>query len=390
MSNLSSNNQPADDKKSQVISILELLATRLQWTPAKHVLSASGLHASRGWDETINHLRSAFYDKKIWDEAHVRLSELAILHSRVGNKRVSFYDLRELNSDERNRIIKWACASAKNDLKSILAGKPFGVLDAPVHPEYLDEYKNCQPFLVAAWRVKEKLFMQFFSARSYTHRESIDISKMGVSQQSMFKDFSELIGVRAKSVPCFDTVAIDVENELMEVRVDFQPGMSEDKKIPACGRVIDEFSRILIARIGQVTLTPGLVDLYPAISPLYRDKECGQVTALGFVAVGSESSSNNTGKIHRSKIRDFRNDEFHVGGKENVEKIEPYAIGISWARQLPQSELYLELKGSAKSIYKRALNPVSVAEVVGCLDSADFEFVSKQLLSRLKRKKSGC
>jgi hypothetical protein len=209
---------------------------------------------------------------------------------------------------------------------------------------------------------------------------------MTASQQKMFREYEELIGVKTKSVPCFDTVVIDPEKALVEVRIDFQPGMTEDKNTPAFERVVAEFNRITTKFLGFGALGAGLINLHPAINPMYLDEKCGQVTALGFVATGKDSSSNNRSQIHRTKTRDFRKDEFHVGGKSQVSRIDPYAIGVAWPATPPKSDLYLELKGSARAIYRGKLSAVTVAEIVGCLNESDFTFVTGQMLSRLTRK----
>lgn len=373
--------------REQVVALLELLATRMQWSAAKPIISGASIHVSRGWTETINSARQASYSDAIWTSAYKTLSELAKLHTYVGNKRVSFFDLRNRNDEDCDRILNWARKSACNDLIGALRKRPFEILGVPTTNDALEPYKANAPQLIAADFVGDKLYLQFFSTRAYTFREQLDISAMTPSQRRVFADYEELIGVRTRSIPCFDTIAIDTASELVEVRVDFQPGVVEDKDLSPFSRVVTELNRIGARYVGQDLAGVGLINLHPAIHPMYLDEGCGRVTALGFVATGKESSSNNHGQLHRSRIKDFRKDEFHVGGKGHVQKIDPYAIGITWSQKAPKADLSLEIRGSARSLYTRKLGQTSDVEIVGCLSLSDYEFVRDQVLSRLKRPK---
>ncbi|HEY9824736.1 MAG TPA: hypothetical protein V6D19_04755, partial [Stenomitos sp.] len=351
--------------REKVISVLELLSTRMAWSSARTLLSSTSLHVSRGWDETLASARKDVYDNAIWTAAYNALAYVAHDHTYVGNKHVSFFDLLNQNEVDRTRVLTWAKESAVSNLSEYLAYCQFSIIEAPTGKDELQSFKDLPPKLIAAEYVRNKLYLQFFSTRSYTQRESLDISKMTASQQKMFREYEELIGVKTKSVPCFDTVVIDPEKALVEVRIDFQPGMTEDKNTPAFERVVAEFNRITTKFLGFGALGAGLINLHPAINPMYLDEKCGQVTALGFVATGKDSSSNNRSQIHRTKTRDFRKDEFHVGGKSQVSRIDPYAIGVAWPATPPKSDLYLELKGSARAIYRGKLSAVTVAEIVG-------------------------
>lgn len=373
--------------REQVVALLELLSTRMQWSPARVLISATSIHVSRGWGETINAAKQDTYSDEVWTAAYKALAKTTGCHTYVGNKRVSFFDLREQNEEDRGRIFQWAQKSAVRDLAPVMRKRPFGVLDAPTTKELLEPFKNPPPKLIAVDYVGGKLYLQFFSTRSYTHREPLDISLMSAAQQTAFAEYEELIGVKTKAIPCFDTAVVDTANDLVEIRVDFQPGMAEDKDISPFSRVVGELNRIATKFIGHGAVGTGLVNLHPVINPLYLDEKCGRVTALGFVATGTDSSSNNRGHLHRNKTKDFRKDNFHVGGKLHVQRIDPYAIGVTWSQKAPKDDLNLEIKGNARAIYSGKLSAVTEAEIVGCLDGADYDFVSGQVLSRLKRRK---
>jgi hypothetical protein len=378
-----SNDTPAS--REQVVQVLELLATRMSWSTARSIIASTSLHTSRGWGETIASAKEATYSDAIWASAYKILASAARLHTYVGNKHVSMFDLRALADDSRERILSWACKDAVRDLATALQRRPFRVIEAPTTEASLEPYKSQKPKLIEMGTHGKQLHMQFFSVRTYVHREPISISDMTASQRRVFAEYDELIGVKTRAVPCFDTVVIDPEAELVQIRVDFKPGMTEDKETPAFQRTVGELNRIAEKHIGHFAASAGLMDFHPAISPLYKDDSCGRVTTLGFVATGKSSSSNNQGQLHRNKTKDFRKDEFHSGGKANVNRIDPYTIGVTWDAKPPKSDLYLEIHGNARAIYRSTLRSVTVATIVGCTDIADFDFVADQVLSRLKR-----
>ncbi|MEJ1938404.1 hypothetical protein WDZ92_50050, partial [Nostoc sp. NIES-2111] len=226
-------------------------------------------------------------------------------------------------------VLDWARNRAVEDLKGVVRRRPFNILEAPTRKADLEPYKNAEPKLLAAEFQGGKLYLQFFSTRAYTMREPLDITRMSAAQARLFEEYEEVIGVRTRLVPCFDTVVVDTANDLVELRVDFQPGMTEDKNSPAFVRVMNEFNRATTKFIGQGAVGVGLMNLHPAINPMYQDAACGRVTALGFVATSKASSSNNHGQIHRTKTQDFRKDSFHVGGKQPVDTVDPYTIALT-------------------------------------------------------------
>lgn len=373
--------------REQVIAVMELLSTRMSWSTAKSVLSKASIHVSRGWLETIDNARNDFYSDVIWQSANKTLSAAARWHTFVGNKHVSFFDLREQNEEAKNRFLAWTVGKSISDLQPILHSRPFDILNAPTKQAELETFKTASPQLIAAELTGGKLYLQFFSTRSYSHRESLDMGQLLAAQSDFFENFEEVIGIKTRWVPCFDTVVVDTTNDLVEFRVDFAPGLNGDKDYSAFARVMTEFNRATTKFIGQEGVGVGLMNLYPAINPMYLDDACGRVTALGFVATSKDSSSNNHGQIHRTKTQDFRKDSFHVGGKLHVEKVAPYAIGVTWNGKPPKGDLYLELKGSVKAIYSGKLGAVTTAEFLGCVDGTDYDFIADQVLRRLPRRK---
>lgn len=370
--------------KTAIVRILRLLATRMVWSSGKPLISSTGLPTSRGWQETISNIAAATFSEPHLLKAYETLSNAGTWHTYVGNKHVTFFDIRAQNDEAQHRLKTWTLTKSLHDLKAVVEERPFDILDVPTQQNELESYRTTPPQLISAALVNGTLYLQYFSTRAYWHKDTLEVSAMPEEQAKYFHEYQEVIGVKTKLVPCFDTVVVDTNTDLVEFRVDFAPGLNGDKDVSAFAKVMGEFNRSTFRFISDYPVGVGLLNLHPAIDPIYRDEKCGSVRALGFVATAKETSSNNQGQIHRRKNQDFRKDGFHLGGKMNVQKIEPYAIGVAWAKH-PEGELYLELKGSAKALYSGKLNDVSFAEFLGCLDGRDYDFLVNHLLSRLPR-----
>lgn len=376
----------ASKNHTAIIQIIRLLATRMLWSSGKPLIASTGLPTSRGWQETISTIASSSYSEQHLITAYSLLSDAAVWHTFVGNKHVTFFDIRAQNKDAQDRLKTWTLTSSLEDLKGVVKERPFNILNVSTQQNELEKYRNTPPKLISTALKKGALYLQYFSTRAYWHKDTLEVGTMPEEQAKFFQEYQEIIGVKTKLVPCFDTVVVNTNTDLVEFRVDFAPGLNGDKAESAFAKVMSEFNRTIFPFLTQYPVGVGLLNLHPAIDPIYRDEECGSVRALGFVATAMETSSNNQGQIHRRKNQDFRKDGFHVGGKMNVQKIEPYAIGVAWPK-MSEGELYLELKGSAKALYAGKLIDVSVAEFLGCMDGNDYDFLADHLLSRLPRLK---
>lgn len=186
--------------REQVVAILELLETRMLWSTARPIISATGIHVSRGWRETLAHAREDSHSDAIWTNAFKALSTAARWHTYVGNKHVSFFDLREQNEDAKAQVLDWALMRAVDDLRPVVRRRPFDLLDAPTRKADLELYKTSAPRLLAAELQGGKLYLQFFSTRAYSMREPLDITKMSAAQIKLFEEYEEVIGVKTRLV----------------------------------------------------------------------------------------------------------------------------------------------------------------------------------------------
>ena len=69
-----------------------------------------------------------------------------------------------------------------------------------------------------------------------------------------------------------------------------------------------------------------------------------------------------------------------------MSKIEPYAIGLHWETKKSTDPLSLEIKGNSRAVFAGKGGSAFSAEMIGCLNENDFQFLKGQVLQRIKPK----
>lgn len=372
--------QPAT---SEIEHLLHLMASRMSWRLGSKLVERANLYVSRGWGETIAAVRSRPPAAEALATVQSALETAFLWHTYVGNKQVTWYDLNVLPDDLRTPLVHWAATLDLNAVSQRYCVPNFISRRAPYLEADLAGLIGQPARLVAVGREGQKLYFQYFSARSYSLRESIDLTDWPDDQRARLGEFYEVIGVKLKSIPCFDTFVVDLAAMRLEVRIDFAPGMRQESQAVGVSRLLEEFNRLTM---NELTLAPaglGIVNFYPAVAGIYGDRGAGRVNMLGFVATSEDTSSNNRGQTLRRRDQDLRDDKFHVGGTGAVESVKPYTIGATWPSPSGLEPLTMELLGSVRMVYNTTPSAIKVANFVGCTDGRDFDFLTNELARQL-------
>ena len=379
--------RPAKGAEDELVRMMRMMATRMPWSLGTQYVEAAGLHVSRGWKETIEAAKSRLPVDAAYAKAKALLHEALVTHTFVGNKQVIWYGMNFMAPDVQKAVRAWALDTNKAPLVDP-GMKGFNVADAPTTSDGLETLIGKAPRIVAArLNASDQFVVHFFGARAYTSRETIDVSQWPAEQRNRIGDYFELIGLKARNVPTFDTVVFDLPRSRVELRIDVQPGMTSDGQGGAHLYLIEALNRVLFPLIKASPMGQGLVNLFPAVDKIYRDKKAGQVESLGFVATGETTSSNNTGQVHRRRGQDLREDPFHTGGRGAVKSVKPYSIGTSWEAPSKMDKLLLELKGSVRMIHGLRPALIQQANFLGCATGTDFDFLSDMLAEHLLQPK---
>lgn len=382
---LMSPNSPATPAANTIEHLLSLMATRMSWSLGAKIVDRANLHVSRGWRETIAAARSRPPADGALEHAKTVLSQAFGWHTFVGNKQVTWYDLNAIEAPASAALLYWATNVDVEQLNQTYGVVGFDPMQAPYVEEQLRPLVGAPARLVSVARADGRLYFQYFSARSYSARESIDVSDWPDEHRARLGDFYEIIGVKLRSIPCFDTIVVDVPARRLEVRVDFAPGLRADPQAIGVHALLESFNDLMMR---ELTLRPaglGLVNFFPAVSGIYGDRTAGRVAMLGFVATSEDTSSNNKGQTLRRQDQDLRNDKFHVGGTGAVESVTPYTIGATWPSPSRLEPLTIELHGSVRMIYGIGTRAIAVAIFLGCTDGRDFDFLAGELARQLTR-----
>lgn len=368
---------------SDLERLLRLLETRMSWTLGAKVLEAAGLERSRGWDETIRRTLQRTLEGAFRSRAEASLKEALLRHIVVGGKLVIWYDWSHIGEEAQASAQVWVRTVPTSRL--LRHPDAFDVLQTPFQQAVLRPLLGQPPELASAHRSGDRLTLTYFSVRSFTTRETIDLTGMSTQQRQRFNDYLEVIGVKARTIPCFDVVVFDLAKNRVEIRLDRQPGIKSDGQDAALSQILEQLNRIIYRDTMHQPLGLGLVDFFPAVNPLYRNSSAGLVEMLGFVATSNDRSSNNRGLVHRRDDQDLRIDPFHVGGKGAVATIDPYTIGISTDSLSGMDRLHLELRGNARSVFgPTAARAITHSYFDGCATDADFDLLTSLLEDHLQ------
>jgi hypothetical protein len=374
----------AQEEPHDVETLLRLLSTRMPWTPGYRVVTAAGLHASRGWSDTITAFKGhSFEDDQLATAAAV-LESAFVTHTYVGNKQVLWYDMERWNPEQRNQTLAWG-----RNLDIAAMNQALGLDEAwtPTSVPYTQDglgRRGPTPKLVEVSRIDERLYFLYFCVRTYAIRETINLEDLDEERKAgVLGEYQELIGVKRRHVPCFDCCVLDLAAERLELRVDFVPEQRSEEQGMAPAVLLQQMNRVFMSQRRMTPAGYGLINFFPAVNRIYVDGTAGRVFLLNFVATGEDTSSKNSGRPIRKRGQDLRKDKFHLGGKGNVEAILPYAIGARWdSPELGAEPLQIEILGQSKHVYLPNAT-VNVANFTGCMTSLDYDFLVGELSRHL-------
>lgn len=352
---------------------VNVLARRLNHSVGARCLRSNGIAVGRNWLETIKKVSNVNQDTAIAQTVTTEILKLLRVHSLIGDKRVTWYDFRDLNEEMSDNFSAWLEKSLKSPPvdNDWIESYPFPL--TPFDDEILKSFDRTKPKLVKVWEEGANIYFQFFNVRTFNEREELTPAFFPKSSQKNIRQYSQIIGVKQKFAPCFDTVVVDRSEKRIELRVD-TPSVHVPSEIQqlAAQHVLTSFNALSYDGCGASVVGLSAFDFFPMLLPLYKDENAGKVSTLGFAAYAEESASKNTGRPIRKKGYDLRKDKFHKSGAAAVEDLRPYTIGVEWPAIGRKDEVIeLEIPGNIHCLYKSiALN---IAHISGCMDFSEYK-----------------
>ncbi len=371
---------------ADIKEILKSLSTIMPWLTAKPMLDSLGIITSNGWKPTIEKL-SLLPKSKEYILAEKILSEIFSEHILFGEKIIRRFSLKGLPPKEIskfNKLVKKFCNEFNSPLKSkFYKTYPYPLTDTLTLKKLAGEPHE----LLSSHNADDKYIFQFCTVRSYRERVELDLDQFaGAKKFSQLEQFEEFFGILPTYRQCYDSVVFDPQKLTIELRLDAPKGMSVEELYLAVNHLADQFDSLAQEHFEYTPCSSSPQNLYKAIGNLYKASGEGMVYELGFTASSQSTVSNNSGKLLKGRNKDLRLDPFHLGGKNKVQDILPYRIGVEWKGSgaittgtpslIGNPRLYLP--GTARMLNKPPCE-ISLAYITNCITKFDYDFVSEKL-----------
>lgn len=351
---------------------------RVPWFVMKSLLEHHRLSKGRGWDETIPKLEDIPVKSPEKEQALIEtLLSIYRDHLIAGEKTVRFF------REEKNKI---------TEIASLFEG--YAIPDSPFKNSYPfalseDELKDIETGLhvVEVRRLGEKVFLVFCSKRHISEKTEINPRDF-----EGLREYSEVIGIKKYNKQFFDIVALDSENNTVEIRLDIGNKISSDERKASFNQIIQSFEELVKELTESDYKLSNVINLFPAINTLYRSEE-GRVCELGFTTEGSSIKHEKM----RRKYDCLRDEAYHQGGSRAVGgNIAPYRIAVTWEHKttstlITQPELTTQpellLPGHSTMLSRPDIS-LNDAIITHCAGIVDYDFVIEKLNGFLNQNES--
>lgn len=337
---------------------------RVPWEVAQKCLNDLELHPGLGWDRSITKIL-ALRDLNEHDTAAI----MACLREHIicGEKLSRFYRLDVGSVDALREALVNAQITASDSAMAFPA-----LLSAE---ELAREHE--EPHLIAVERMPAGIAAIFSSARVTEIRESLDLQVVALSAPEIFSSYDDIVGVKLVRWQAFDVVWVPSEGEMVDVRIDFPRGMTQEAAAVANRHLVEGLGAI----VGQDCLGD-YINLFPLIERIYNDASEGRVVELGF---GTTTASVKHERMRRRHLN-LRGEDYHVAGKAGLKTpIEAFRLAVEWDIQengtiAAQPEALFN--GSAR--LTMTANPVLPDVIIRkCRGLTDYQFVRERIVNHL-------
>lgn len=229
---------------------------------------------------------------------------------------------------------------------------------------------------VAKWEDAENPAYVLCSKQYVQEREELPKNSLNDDVVNDFGEFDTVYGLRKRGIQLFDIVMIDVELEMVEIRMD---GISQqnvkdiEKRLKFILNNLKDFAAEKVSK----KIKFEAINFYPCIKKLYLSPD-GRIGQLGH---STNSAAVHTGKM-RQKALDFRRDQYHAQGVKAIADLNAHMLGKRWDSPTKHGTVELVIPGTLSDV--GAVEPViDSVFFVGCASLDDYLFVKSKLMQAL-------
>lgn len=352
--------------------LLKALNERVPFPVMRNILRLSDLPLGRGGEETIRKLLKINADER--DDYVENFNKLTVLytdHLLVSEKAIRLFTVE---STITSSLIKLICSYSVKQSEFQLS------YPLPISEDKLNEV-NSNLHLVKILESEANITLIFYSKRLIREEVEINTLDLGSEAKEELRNYREIYGIKEYFRQLFDIVIIWKNTSLIEVRVDASNGISSQEKSNSFILVIKEFNKLVEQLLGIKVFLNEPINLFSLIDKLYEADE-GRVVDLAFT---TDEGSIKSEKMRRGMV-DLRLETYHKAGREAVDHISPYRLGIVWEFEVSdeiKTEPELLLLGNLRNISssQSILEDVTVKK---CCFLDDYNFIFQKINAYLQ------
>lgn len=316
---------------------LSLLKNRLTLRGMQRYCAKHGIPTATGWDRL--HEKFEIEKRKGVSEAREMdktLQDIYLSTLTLGNRAVRLFEVPE---EEVKTIFEiFSTLQPEESAYAETYPLPLSGMALKGAPEGL--------FLSEVRLEGEALSLIYCGRRTVEEREPRrrdEISKAAIHQFG-WDEYDEFIFIKYNSIQVYEVIRVDLNRKLVELRAEDHTGVDVTESI---NELQVKAGEILVSIPNDRINFIHPVNIFPAISSIYRDEAEGVVIDLGFTTATGSSKHE---KMTRSKT-DLREELFHVGGKAAIGgALTPFKIAVRWKGDENRPDEFAILPGSIRQL----------------------------------------
>lgn len=359
---------------------------RMGWRDFSKLLKSNKMPSAKNYDALVKKLNSIPYSDKqrqIFEEFVSQVGHKSLLQNIVaGSKAILFYKLSDDEKEKLHKHLKKCKRDGLNVFNKSLEGQN---LSDVLEFEPSRDTKNIDTLFQdhtfkAQIEEPEQIHFIYETKRVVEFKEQIPAEVVNKEMGKVEHGYTEVIGVSRFSMVAFDTITINKDSNIIELRIDYYGGIQKQFKEKIFSDMETKLREILSHAGITKNLTP--VNLFSLVDKMLEDEGSGRVVELHFI-----TNQGNT-KIHKSRKESagcLYKDNYHNAGKLKV-LFDAYRIAKRWKvkQENFESEPELFIPGAYKMLGAGRSHPLNYLVILDSIKVADFSFIMNKVYEHLK------
>lgn len=357
--------------KSEVKRLVADLRRVTKWGRMAIFAAANGLPVTRTWDPFLERLLEDNTSEAALRKVADKLTSFYVAQLSAGDRIVMFFRPSVDFGARLYNLAKKAVAPASvvSEHFPSLIPESKAKKDVPGVPTFAGTRKYGDG----------RIALFFLSGRYVEERDKYKREDVAQVVRDAFNDYDEFIAIKLRFKQCVDSIIVSPDASV-EIRLDLPTLTNMDYAEICATSLLQHFHAYFSGPKGEPILGER-VNLFKAIDKIYRTKDLGRVSELGF------ETPTDSVKIEKMRDRssDLREELYHKAGKAglgNLAKIVPYRLAVRFPGSVNGATVELVLPGSFRELAKPSQR-LELGAVSGGISEDDFDQVVRVLLQHV-------